>query len=66
MREVHWVGNPMAPKQGNALNRRNEDRGVTSARLRFWHDICHETLQNCSTKLHFMLPKRIKILSKIR
>ena len=40
MREVHWVGNPMAPKQGNALNKRNEGRGVTSARLRFWHDVC--------------------------
>jgi hypothetical protein len=66
MREVHWVGNPMAPKQGNALNKRNEGRGVTSARLRFWHDVCPYTLQNYSIKLHFKLLKLTKILSKIR
>ena len=45
---------------------KNEGRGVTSARLRFWHDVCHETLQNYSIKLHFKLPKLTKILSKIR
>ena len=62
MREVHWVGNPMAPKQGNTLNKRNEGRGVTSARLRFCHDICHETLQSSGMQFHqttFKYPQTI-------
>ena len=31
---------------------KNEGRGVTSARLRFCHDVCHETLQTSEMQFH--------------
>ncbi len=44
---------------------KNEGSGVTSARLRFWHDVCPydptKLLECKSTKRHFDLPKLTKI-----
>ncbi len=53
-------------KQNSTLFFNFFGRGHTSARLRFWHDVCPYDPTNYSTKRQFNVPKLTKLLAKIR
>ena len=63
MREVHWVGNPMAPKQGNACNIKAKVvvlRQHASVSVMTYAMKPYKLVECNSTKLHLNIPKQSK------